>query len=141
MKRRTTLSALILVALSFASCGNSSEQEKTDSVELTTSDDQVEDSVDDELVADDQPSLLSTSDSEEWDQMLDEYEEYVDSYISFYKKAMKGDMSALASYPEMLEKAESLQKSIENAQSSDQLSIKQITRVSEIQTKMLRGIQ
>ncbi|MGV3705348.1 MAG: DUF6591 domain-containing protein [Arcticibacter sp.] len=141
MKRRTTLSALILVALSFASCGNSSEQEKTESVELTTTDNQMEDSVDEDLAPDDQSSLLSAPDSEEWDQMLDEYEEYVDSYISFYKKAMKGDMSALASYPEMLEKAESLQKSIGNAHSSDQLSIRQITRMSEIQTKMLKGIQ
>lgn len=141
MKRILTLSSLLITALTITSCATSTEQEKTEAVELTVVNESSTNSDNEELAGDDQTSILSSSDNAEWDQMLNEYEEYVDSYIRYYKKAMKGDMSALHSYSELLEKAEGLQESIEKAQSSNQLSMKQITRMSEIQTKMLQGMQ
>lgn len=79
--------------------------------------------------------------SQDYDKMLDEYDEYVVEYVKFYKKAMKGDSDALAEYPALMEKATEFQKSMEEAQSNDQLSIEQITRMSEIQTKMLQAMQ
>ena len=68
--------------------------------------------------------------------MLDDYEEYVDEYIKFYKKAMKGDNSAMADYPAMMEKATALQTSMANAQSNNELSTTQIQRMMKIQMKM-----
>lgn len=38
------------------------------------------------------------ADSSDWDKLLDEYEQYVDQYVKTYKKAMNGDMSAMAEY-------------------------------------------
>ncbi len=82
---------------------------------------------------------ISTSGSENWDQMLDDYEKYTNEYIKFYKQAMKGDASALSEYPEMMEKATNLSESMQNAQNDNQLSAKQINRMVKIQTKMLQA--
>ncbi|WP_310559837.1 DUF6591 domain-containing protein [Flavobacterium sp.] len=84
---------------------------------------------------------ITSTGSQDYDKMLDDYEEYVDEYVKFYKKAMKGDTDALSEYPAMMEKATEFQKSIQEAQGNDQLSVKQITRMSEIQTKMLHAMQ
>ena len=73
--------------------------------------------------------------------MLDDYDEYVTEYVKFYKKAMKGDNSAMAEYPAMMEKATKLQESMEKAQGNDQLSAKQISRMMKIQAKMVEGMQ
>ena len=48
----------------------------------------------------------SSSGSEDWDALLTSYERYVDKYISYVKKAAKGDMTALAEYPSLMEKAQ-----------------------------------
>jgi hypothetical protein len=87
---------------------------------------------DDEIVEE----TVATSGSEDWDEMLDDYEEYVDEYIKFFKKAMKGDNSAMSDYPAMMEKAIALQTSMGNAQSNNELSTTQIQRMMKIQTKM-----
>ena len=81
------------------------------------------------------------SNTEDFDEMLDDYEAYIDQYIEFYKKSLAGDMSALSEYPALLEKANNLQQSMEKAQNADQLTIKQIKRMSDIQLKMLEGLQ
>ena len=71
--------------------------------------------------------------------MLDDYDEYVTEYIKFYKKAMKGDNSALAEYPAMMEKATKLSESMTEAQNDNKLSAAQIARMMKIQTKMLQA--
>lgn len=82
---------------------------------------------------------LSETGSEDWDKMLDDYDEYVTEYIKFYKKAMKGDNSALAEYPAMMEKATKLSESMTAAQNDNKLSAEQIGRMMKIQTKMLQA--
>ncbi|MBF2708331.1 DUF6591 domain-containing protein [Flavobacterium soyangense] len=84
---------------------------------------------------------ITSTGSQDYDKMLDDYEEYVVEYVKFYKKAMKGDTDALSEYPAMMEKATELQKSMQEAQGNDQLSMEQITRMSKIQTKMLQAMQ
>lgn len=83
---------------------------------------------------------LTKHGSKDWDKMLDDYEEYVDQYIVFYKKALKGDNSAMTEYPAMMEKATSLQESMITAQNNDELSVSQVQRMSRIQSKMINGI-
>lgn len=94
-----------------------------DDVELNISMDKIEklSEPDDESVYfDDEPDddevYASSSSSEDWDAMLDAYDSYVTKYISYLKKASKGDMSALSEYPALMEKAQELSVKMENAQ-------------------------
>lgn len=85
--------------------------------------------------------VVSASRSEDYDKMLNDYDEYVTEYVKFYKKAMKGDQSALSEYPAMMEKATKLQESMQQAQGNNQLSATQIGRMAKIQNKMLQAMQ
>lgn len=55
----------------------------------------------------------SNAGSENWNKMLDDYDAYVTDYIKLYKKAMKGDQSAISEYPALMEKANALQESMQ----------------------------
>ena len=52
---------------------------------------------------------------DDWDKVLNEYEKYVDQYIKTYKKAMKGDMSAMGDYVKLAEKAQELSDKLDKA--------------------------
>ena len=82
---------------------------------------------------------LSASGSEDWDELLKSYEEYVDKYISYLKKASKGDMNALSEYPALLEKAQEFSEKMENAQGS--MSSSQWSRYLDITNKMTKAAQ
>lgn len=105
----------------YLSCDVSAK--KSESTEETSSDSDNDEST----------SSLSSSDSEDWDALLDSYEKYVDMYISYMKKAAKGDMSALADYPALMEKAEEFGSKMENAQ--DDMSASQWSRFMKITNK------
>lgn len=75
-----------------------------------------------------------TSDSEDWDKALDEYEKYIDSYIKILKKVKANDMSAISEYPTYVEKAESFSKKFDNAKGT--MSAKQIKRYTELTMKI-----
>ena len=79
----------------------------------------------------------SASGSEDWDSLLKSYEEYVDKYISLTKKASKGDMSAMAEYPELMEKAQGFADKMENAK--DDMSASQWARYMKITNKMAQA--
>ena len=64
---------------------------------------------DDEEENEDSEAFSSDADSKDWDGLLDSYEEYVDEYVSFFKKASNGDMDALSEYPSLLESTDCLQ--------------------------------
>lgn len=93
-----------------------------------------------ESASTDEDAFASTGD-ENWDVMLDDYEEYVDEYLKFYKKAMKGDANALSEYPALMEKATNLQNSMTEAQNDNKLSVEQYERMMKIQMKMLKAAQ
>ena len=84
-------------------------------------------------------SYKNSSDSEDWDAMLDSYEEYVDKYISLLKKASNGDMTAMTEYPALLNKAQEFSDKMKNAKGS--MSASQWARYSQINMKMLKAAQ
>ena len=77
---------------------------------------------------------IPTSNGKKWDKLLDEYEQYVDSYIKLMKKAKSGDMSAITEYASMLENAERLSDEIEKDQG--EMSSAQLKRYTKITQKL-----
>ena len=90
----------------------------------------------------DETETISSSDSNtssnDWDAVLDEYEDYIDKYIEFYKKAKAGDMSAATEYASMLESAQSLAEKLSNAQS--ELTPTQASRFMKLQQKLTKAM-
>ena len=84
-------------------------------------------------------SSVSGLGSEDYDKVLDNYEDYVDQYIKFLKKANNGDMSAMSEYPGLMEKAKELGDGLEKGKGNNSLSAKQIGRMAKIQTKMMQA--
>lgn len=88
---------------------------------------------------DDSYSVSSSSaNSQDWDALLDSYEEYVDEYVALAKKASKGDMRALEKYPQLLEKAQKFSDKCENVR--DDMSSAQAARYMRITNKMASAI-
>ena len=83
-----------------------------------------------------EPSTIKES-SNDWDKVLDKYEQYVDKYIAISKKAMNGDLSASMEYIDLLEDAKELGDELDSA--SDEKSPEQISRYTRI-TKKLSNI-
>ena len=77
--------------------------------------------------------------TEDYDALLDKYEEFCDDYIRVISKAAEGDMSALSEYQEMMKKAQELEKELENVNSN--LSPEQMQRFTEIQSKFIEAAQ
>lgn len=147
--------AIAAIAICLASCGGKSESEnsgvKADSVlnELSDAADEVKDATTSALSdesastsdeseaqaeANESESASASSSSEDWDALLSSYEEYVDEYISFAKKAKNGDMAAMAEYPKLLQKAQDLSSKLESAKG--QMSSAQTARYMKILNKM-----
>ena len=82
-------------------------------------------------------SSSSSSGSQDWDALLNSYEQYVDKYISYVKKAAKGDMSALAEYPSLMQKAQDFSEKMEGAQG--EMSASQWARYMKITNKMTKA--
>ena len=91
---------------------------------------------DDDDLDSDESSAGSSSD---WDEVLNEYEKYVNSYVTLYKKAMNGDASAMSEYASMLEKAQSFSQKLERA--GGDLTATQVARMNRINQKMLNAIK
>lgn len=88
----------------------------------------------DEVNSDNGDNSKASMNDDDFDQMMDDYEDYIDEYIKFYKKAMNGDLTALSNYPKMLEKAEAMDKSMSAAQGD--MTAKQVARFLKIQLKL-----
>ena len=72
------------------------------------------------------------------DKLLDEYEKYVNQYLEVYKKAMKGDMSAMNEYLKLAEKAQKLADKLEKVE--DEMSVFQVKRYAKITEKMMKAL-
>ena len=97
-------------------------------------DEEMEDD-DDEEEEDEIPTQsIQSSNSRDWDKVLDDFESYVDHYISLLKKATNGDLSALTEYAVVLEKAEKLEKDLNAAQ--NEMTNAQMKRYVRITKKM-----
>lgn len=111
---------------SFANEKSSSYVDKVDEYGDDDSDEENEDMEND--------GVIVSSSSTDWDDVLDEYEQFVDKYISLLKKASSGDLNAMTEYVSYMEKAESLSDKLSNAE--DEMTIAQMSRYMEILNKM-----
>lgn len=114
------------------------EEEPSGSSSSSESSDDSSVSSDDSSDEDESISSSSTS-SKDWDSMLDSYEEYVDKYIVLAKKAAKGDMTAMAEYAGLMQKAQELSDKMDGAQGD--MSASQWARYLKITTKMTTAAQ
>ncbi|MDM8268642.1 hypothetical protein QUW50_06270 [Barnesiella viscericola] len=132
------------VVLALVSCGNSkTEREDSSNAALEMLDDAASQT---EQVMDDASAETSyseeeseSSDGEDWDSLLDSYEEYVDMYISLLKKASAGDLSAVSEYTSYMSKAQEVSQKMADATSK--LSPAQLSRFNKINQKMLQAAQ
>lgn len=132
------------VVLALVSCGNSkTEREDSSNAALEMLDDAASQT---EQVMDDASAETSydeeepaSSDGEDWDALLNSYEEYVNSYVSMLQKASAGDMSALTESASFLQKAQELTQKLSSATSG--MSSAQLSRFNEINQKMLQAAQ
>jgi type IV secretory pathway component VirB8 len=76
----------------------------------------------------------SSSQSNNWDALLDEYEDYMTQAVKMAKKAQSGDMCVMTEYASLLEKAQSLQKKLESAEND--MTPAQVARLNKIATKL-----
>lgn len=95
-----------------------------------------------EIVEDDDNGSLnfssSTDSSEDWNAVLDSYENYVAKYTALYKKAQNGDMDALSEYPALMKQAQNLSEKLTDAKGS--MSEEQWARYVKITNKMASEI-
>ncbi len=81
-----------------------------------------------------------TIQSDDWDELLDEYEEYILKCIKVMEKVKKGDISAMTELASIQESALSLSKKLEEAQKSKGLSTSQAKRFIKLQTKLTKAL-
>lgn len=128
-------------AMTIASCGGSNEPENQDDVlqddiELT---DETENDQDMDVSEDDIGSTDETSSSDEWNEVLDDYEAYVDDYIAIIKKqkADPSDISIMTEYQGLMQKG--TEWSTKMSEMSSEFGTEQLSRMQEIQMKLSKA--
>ena len=116
---------------------SSSESSDDSSVSSDDSDDSSVSS--DDSSDDDKSTSRSSTASADWDSMLNSYEQYVNKYIALVKKASNGDMTAMAEYAGLMQKAQELSDKMNGAQG--EMSASQWARYMKITTKMTKAAQ
>ena len=116
------------------------EEEEEPSGSSSSSESSDDSSVSSDDSSDDEESISSSSKSSaDWDSMLDSYEQYVNKYIALLKKAANGDMTAMAEYAGLMQKAQELSDKMDGAQGD--MSASQWARYMKITTKMTTAAQ
>ncbi|WBV60541.1 hypothetical protein PFY12_00130 [Chryseobacterium camelliae] len=133
--------AISTSAFLIQSCNKSEKVENTDKIEDVSSLEAPE-SVENTSLATDTSSngATSSTDPKNIDKMLDDYEEYVDKYITYAKKIQAGDTSVMKEYTEIMEKANDYAESMDKIKDEDQITPEQMKRMLEIQAKMTGAI-
>lgn len=83
-------------------------------------------------------ATAGSSSSNNWDSILDEYEQYCNKLASMSKKALAGDMTVMAQYSSTLEQAQRLSDKLENAQG--EMTPAQVARLNKIAAKMAESM-
>lgn len=120
MKKITLVVWAFSAVLLVASCGGTETKEGADTATATS------------LTG--AETAAEAASSENWDDVLSSYEEYIDQYIKLMKKAKEGDVSAVSEYPAMMDRANELGEKLQNA--STTLSTEQLSRFTELQAKL-----
>lgn len=127
----------ILAMLAISSCGGGNENAtpyKDGNVAAALSDDNTEVVAAEEVAEADVVAPESESSGEDWDTILDKYEQYCNKVVAIAKKVKAGDVSAMTEYASALESAEELQKKLDNAKND--MTAAQAARLSKIAAKM-----
>ncbi|MDE6792538.1 MAG: hypothetical protein K2J48_05600 [Muribaculaceae bacterium] len=140
--RISKITFALLVMLIITGCGKKQELPEALSSETTTIDgnmgeyyEVVEGS--DDMPKEDEATAVSSS-SNNWDSILDEYEQYCNKLASMSKKALAGDVTVMAQYSSTLEQAQRLADKLENAQG--EMTPAQVARLNKIAAKMAQSM-
>jgi hypothetical protein len=142
MKKQNLLILAGITAMTLASCGGSTEtiepgEAFDDMMETYQQDDEEPEVSSDE---DEMEVVDESSASDEWNETLDGYEDYVDDYVALIKKqkADPTDMSIMTEYQELMQKG--TEWSTKMSEMSSDFGPEQLTRMQEIQAKLSKGI-
>ncbi len=136
MKKFNLLFIVALCALLLSSCSQQNDDSEAENeLEQFSTDTAEESATDIEYTAED----TSDSNSEDWDEILDSYEEYVDEYIKLMKQVSAGDMDAYSSLATYTEKLAEFGKKLDAA--SDDITAAQMARYNKISMKMATAAQ
>lgn len=80
----------------------------------------------------------SSTGGEDWDELLDSYENFVDSYLTYIQKYKEGDVSAMTEYANALKEAQEYSEKISKIRSS--LKPEQLKRYLKITEKMTKAM-
>ena len=114
------------------------EDETMETLDLSAMDFDSVAALGDEYTEDDESTYQSAG-SEDWDELLQSYEQYVNKYIVYVKKAARGDVTALAEYPRLMQKAQELGEKLDAVQG--EMSASQLARYTKINMKMLKAAE
>ena len=114
------------------------EDETMETLDLSAMDFDSVAALGDEYTEDDESTYQSAG-SEDWDDLLQSYEQYVNKYIVYVKKAARGDVTALAEYPRLMQKAQELGEKLDAVQG--EMSASQLARYTKINMKMLKAAE
>ena len=89
--------------------------------------------LEEELNEDSDEYVENSSSSEDWDAILDSYENYMNQYIKVLKKVNAGDASAYSEMLSLMEECNELNEKLSSA--SDNMSVAQMNRFQKIAAK------
>jgi predicted AAA+ superfamily ATPase len=142
MKKQKFIIAAGIAAMTLASCGGSTEKETSgedsnhmteisneEEIEITSNEEEIE-------VVEEAEVSEETSLSDEWNEVLDGYESYVDDYVAIIKKQRTdpSDMSLMTEYQELMLKGTDWATKM--SELSSDFGPDQIARMLEIQMKL-----
>lgn len=92
-----------------------------------------------ELLNDENTEAQTDTGSEDWDALLDTYDEYATEMISYMKKISQGDQSVLIDYNDLMDKAKELNQKMSGAQGN--MTQEQWNRYIEITKRFTTNAQ
>ena len=82
-------------------------------------------------------SVALVQDGENWDSILNQYEQYVNKYIAVMKKVQDGDATAYTELASLSDKAQKLASKLEDAE--DEMTDAQMARYAKITQKLAQA--
>lgn len=143
MKIKTTFISSLFVLITFTSCSN--EKESTELIGdvasiLNTvneiSGESEKENSEENNNENESSEEFSTNGNEDVDQLLNEYESYINEYSKLAEIAESGDPTLLLEYATKLDKAKELKEMIQQAKEENNLTDEQISRLIKLQSQV-----
>ncbi|MBS7333812.1 DUF6591 domain-containing protein [Faecalibacter bovis] len=143
MKIKTTFISSLFVLITFTSCSN--EKESTELIGdvasiLNTvneiSGESEKENSEENNNENESSEEISTNGNEDVDQLLNEYESYINEYSKLAEIAESGDPTLLLEYATKLDKAKELKEMIQQAKEENNLTDEQISRLIKLQSQV-----